>query len=62
MTSNARLDRRDMLLGTATLAVASAFGASGAAVNTAQASSLNPQPLPPSPDWARACRPDLMRA
>lgn len=54
MISNAKLDRRDLLLGAATLTAATAFGASGAAVASAQASELNPQPLPPSPDWARA--------
>ena len=56
MTGNATPNRRDMLLGTATLAAASAVDASAVA-NTAQASELNPQPLPPSPDWARALPP-----
>lgn len=46
------LDRRSMLLAGATLAAASTLGAPRAA--TAETSSLNPQPLPPSPDWARA--------
>ena len=52
MTSIARLNRRDMLLGTATLAAASAVDASGA-----HASELNPQPLPPSPLWGGALPP-----
>jgi hypothetical protein len=56
MTSNARLNRRDMLLGTATLAAASAVDASGG-VGTAHASELNPQPLPPSPGWGAALPP-----
>ncbi|MDQ6435376.1 DUF1214 domain-containing protein [Mesorhizobium sp. LHD-90] len=56
MTSNPSLNRRDMLLAAATLAAASAVDASGG-VGTAEASELNPQPLPPSPDWGRALRP-----
>lgn len=47
------LDRRGLLLGSAMLAVSSAI-ADGAASNAQAQSSLNPQPLPPSPDWARA--------
>ncbi|RJG41694.1 DUF1254 domain-containing protein [Mesorhizobium sp. DCY119] len=42
-----------MLLGTAALAAVTVEGSS-AAVSKAEASELNPQPLPPSPDWARA--------
>ncbi|WP_245443776.1 DUF1254 domain-containing protein [Mesorhizobium sp. DCY119] len=53
MTSNATLSRRGMLLGTAALAAVTVEGSS-AAVSKAEASELNPQPLPPSPDWARA--------
>lgn len=55
MTSIAILNRRDMLLGTATLAAASVVGASGE--GTAHASELNPQPLPPSPGWGGALPP-----
>jgi hypothetical protein len=47
------IDRRDILLGAGTTFVAAAtLGAPRAA--TAETSSLNPQPLPPSPEWARA--------
>jgi hypothetical protein len=56
MISSAKLHRRNTLLGGTTLAVASAVS-SGAPLTAAQAqttSQLNPQPLPPSPDWARA--------
>jgi hypothetical protein len=57
MTSDTTLSRRDMLIAAATLATASTVGAGGAAVGTAEASDLNPQPLPPSPEWARALQP-----
>ena len=50
--SDLSLDRRSMLLAGATLAAASTLGAPRPA--TAETSSLNPQPLPPSPEWARA--------
>jgi hypothetical protein len=49
------LDRRNLLLAGATLAVASTLGAPSIA--RAQTSSLNPQPLPPSPNWASALPP-----
>ena len=48
------LDRRNILLGGATLAAASTLGAGAPSVAHAQTSSLNPQPLPPSPEWTRA--------
>ncbi|RUM23340.1 DUF1254 domain-containing protein [Rhizobium vallis] len=51
------LDRRDILLGGATLAAASVLGTSAPSVARAQTSSLNPQPLPPSPGWSRALPP-----
>jgi hypothetical protein len=50
--SDLSLDRRGILLAGATLAAASTLGAG--APSLAQAQSLNPQPLPPSPEWARA--------
>lgn len=46
------LDRRRMLLAGATLTAGSTLGAPSVA--RAQASSLNPQSLPPSPNWSRA--------
>jgi hypothetical protein len=48
-------DRRNMLIATATLAATSMLGAPDARAQTS--SSLNPQPLPPSPEWARALPP-----
>ena len=48
------LDRRNFLLGGATLTAASTLGAVAPSVARAQNSSLNPQPLPPSPEWTRA--------
>lgn len=54
MTAKAHPDRRKILFGGATLAAASTFGAGAPSVARAQTSSLNPQPLPPSPNWARA--------
>src|SRR3954469_4627338 len=49
------LDRRCLLLG-GTALTASAPGAC-APLGDAQAQQLNPQPLPPSPNWARALPP-----
>lgn len=49
------LDRRGLLLGGATLAAASTLVSGPPSV--AQPSSLNPQPIPPSPEWARALPP-----
>ena len=56
MNDNTTVDRRNLLLASTTLAAASTLGA-GAAVVTAHAQDLNPQPLPPSPEWARALPP-----
>lgn len=56
MTSNRKPNRRDILPDSATLAAASAADGS-CTTGTAQASQLNPQPLPPSPDWGRALPP-----
>jgi hypothetical protein len=53
-TENFISDRRNILLATATLAAASMLGVPDARAET---SSLNPQPLPPSPEWARALPP-----
>lgn len=52
MFSNVRLHRRNILAGCSALAAASALGTGTAQAQTA--SQLNPQPLPPSPGWARA--------
>lgn len=57
MTAKVNPDRRRILFGGATLAAASTFGAGATSVAHAQSSSLNPQPLPPSPEWARAMPP-----
>jgi hypothetical protein len=56
MTANAILDRRELMLGGATLAAASTLGGATPAAY-AQALSLNPQPLAPSPSWAHALPP-----
>jgi len=55
--TNLALDRRNVLLGGTTLAAASVLAAGAPPVARAQTSSLNPQPLPPSPNWARALPP-----
>jgi hypothetical protein len=47
-------DRRSILLTGTTLAIASVFAGATTSVASAETSSLNPQPLPPSPEWARA--------
>jgi hypothetical protein len=52
---SSKLDRRDLLLGAPTLAAACALGAGGPSIAGAQ--DLNLQPLPPSPEWARALPP-----
>jgi hypothetical protein len=57
MVTNINPDRRNLLLAGTTIALASAFAETAASVATAETSSLNPQPLPPSPDWARAMPP-----
>jgi hypothetical protein len=54
MTTNADPDRRNVLLAGTTLAIASVLAGPTTSVADAETSSLNPQPLPPSPDWARA--------
>ena len=53
-TNNSGLDRRSLLRAGATLAAASTLGAGAPSIARAQNSSLNPQPLPPSPNWTRA--------
>ena len=53
-TTDPGFDRRPLLRAGATLAAASTLGAGVPSVARAQSSSLNPQPLPPSPEWARA--------
>lgn len=54
MINNLGLDRRYLLFGGASLAAASTLGAGAPTTAQAQNSALNPQPLPPSPEWARA--------
>jgi hypothetical protein len=51
------IDRRSLMRAGATLAAASTLGAGASSVARAQISSLNPQPLPPSPEWARSLPP-----
>ena len=59
--NNLSIDRRNVLLGAGTaFAAAAMLGAPRAA--TAETSSLNPQPLPPSPDGLARCRPARIRA
>jgi hypothetical protein len=57
MIAKAGPDRRNILLASTTLAIASAAAGSITSTARAQTSSLNPQPLPPSPGWARALPP-----
>jgi hypothetical protein len=54
MIGNTETARRNVVLAGATLAMASAIGSSATSAVRAETSSLNPQPLPPSPEWARA--------
>ncbi|MBR1224587.1 MULTISPECIES: DUF1254 domain-containing protein [unclassified Bradyrhizobium] len=54
MITNANPDRRNILLTGTTLAIASVLAGSTSSGANAESSSLNPQPLPPSPGWARA--------
>jgi hypothetical protein len=54
MTTKTNPDRRNILLAGTTLAIASVFGDTTISAATAETSSLNPQPLPPSPEWTRA--------
>ena len=56
-TNDPGLGRRTLLLAGTTLAAASTLAAGAPSVVRAQTSSLNPQPLPPSPGWARALPP-----
>jgi hypothetical protein len=57
MITDANTDRRKLLLAGSALVVASAITGGTTSTATAEASSLNPQPLPPSPEWARALPP-----
>ena len=59
MTRNPAVDRRNLLLAGTTLAAVSALGGSASfrAAQAQTAARLNPQPLPPSPGWARAMPP-----
>jgi hypothetical protein len=54
MTTDVDTDRRNILLTGTTLAIASVLAGGVPSVASAETSSLNPQPLPPSPEWARA--------
>jgi hypothetical protein len=56
-TNESRLDRRKLLLAGATLAASSVIAGGAVSAAHAQASSLNPKPLPPSPEWARSLPP-----
>jgi hypothetical protein len=49
--------RRDLLLAGGSIAAASVIAGGAISVASAETSSLNPQPLPPSPQWARALPP-----
>jgi hypothetical protein len=55
MANGLNLNRRHLMLAGTTLAVASTLCAGAPSVARAQL--LNPQPLPPSPEWARALPP-----
>lgn len=57
MTNNRDLSRRQLMRAGTALVAASALVPAGTSVAHAQTSSLNPQPLPPSPNWARALPP-----
>ena len=52
--NGSKLDRRSLLLAGTTLAAASTLGPLARSPARAQTSSLNPQPIPPSPEWALA--------
>ena len=54
MTVCSAFTRRKVLLGSAALAAAPALASSVAPTAHAETAALNPQPLPPSRDWARA--------
>ena len=55
MTNKLGLNRRHLMLAGTTLAASSALAAG--TPSAARAQDLNPQPLPPSPEWARALPP-----
>jgi hypothetical protein len=55
--TDANTDRRKLLLAGTTLALASVLAGGSTSPARAETSSLNPQPLPPSPEWARALPP-----
>jgi hypothetical protein len=57
MTTNTNLDRRNILLAGTTLAIASVLAGSATSDAGAETSSLDPQPLAPSPGWGRAMPP-----
>jgi hypothetical protein len=57
MIVNAVLDRRNVLLAGTTIATASVLAGGATPVARAQTSSLDLQPLPPSPNWALALPP-----
>ena len=57
MSTSTNPDRRNVLLAGTTLAIASAFAAATTQVASAETSSLNPQSVPPSPNWRRAMPP-----
>src|SRR6185436_1551589 len=52
--NGSKLDRRSLLLAGTTLAAASTLGPLARSPARAQTSSLNPQPIPPSAEWALA--------
>jgi hypothetical protein len=53
MITHADPDRRNVLVAGTTLALASLLSGGMPSAASAETSSLNPQPLPPSPNWAR---------
>jgi hypothetical protein len=57
MITNTDPDRRNVLVAGTTHAIASVLAGGSPPTASAETSSLNPQPLPPSPDWARAMPP-----
>jgi hypothetical protein len=57
LTTDTDSDRRNMLLAGTSLAIASVLAGGPTSGAHAQTSSLNPQQLPPSPEWARALPP-----
>ena len=56
-TNRPGLDRRDVMLAGSALAAATAASGGLARSASAQTSSFDPQPVPPSPNWARALPP-----